>query len=102
MAKLITLNDIMDMKDRDELILSKDTIITPSARDWASEHGIRLVMADQASGACPDTRQEKEEVLNQLVANIVKQLKAKGATLNQKEIASIARSCLEKMNCIVD
>ena len=32
-AKLITLNDIMDMKERDELLHSKDTIITPSARD---------------------------------------------------------------------
>ena len=43
MAKVLTLNDIAGMTDKKQLILSKDTIITPAARDWAKEKGISII-----------------------------------------------------------
>ena len=103
MAKVITMTDIAAMKDKKQLTLSKGTIVTPSARDWASEHGICIMIEEDGWGReDPGQVQEKMKLLNQLIENIVKQTKNKGIPLKKDELSVIVRSCLEKMNCVVE
>jgi len=101
-AKVLTLNDIAGMTDKKQLILSKDTIITPAARDWAKEKGISIIVEGQTEVKGSGAEEEKDKLLNSTIVSIVRQLKSNNMTLNKDEIASIVKNCLERMNCMVD
>jgi ethanolamine utilization cobalamin adenosyltransferase len=101
-SKVITLNDIAGMGDKKQLVLSKDMIITPSARDWAYEHGIRIVMGDDLSLEGTEEEQGKTRLLNTTIDCIVKQMKACNMPVNKDEMTAIVKTCLERMNCIVE
>lgn len=103
MAKVITLADIAGMKDKRQINLQKGTIVTPSARDWASEHGICIVMEeDDWESKCSGQEQARVKLLDDLVENVVMQTRNRGISLKKDELYFVIRSCLEKMNCIVE
>ena len=101
MAKVITLNDIMDMKDLKQLRLSKGTIITPSARDWASEKGITLLYEGEQAKNLTDTH-DKTQLLARLAEALSRELRLRGMTLKADEVEQLLKRCLEKLNYQVD
>ncbi len=101
MAKVITLNDIMDMKDPKQLRLSKGTIITPSARDWASEKGITLLYEGEQAKNLTDTN-DKTQLLDRLAEALSREIRLRGLTLGSDEIEQLLKRCLEKLNYQVD
>ena|SRR5690554_1833852 len=102
MAKVITLNDIAGMKDKKQLVLSKDTIITPSARDWANEHGICIIEDGGLNSGSTEEVQEKDKLLNTMIESIVTQMQSCNMPLKKDEITALVKSCLERMNCIIE
>lgn len=101
MANVITLNDIAGLKDKKQLVLSKDTIITPSARDWANEQGICIVREDDLKSGSTD-EEEKNRFLDTIIESIIKQMKSSNMPIEKKEVTAIVKNCLERMNCIIE
>ena len=67
MAQLITLDEIKQFSPGARLLVKKDTIFTPSAKDFASEKGIKIEYEDHETGACAcpkDSLELRREVID--------------------------------------
>lgn len=95
MSTVVTQTEIRQFNDNDIAVFPIGTIITPSAREWASEHNIQI------SFGKPDSN-ERLEFLRNTVTAVVKEFAEKGQKPDVKILSEIVCSCLIKLGCKVD
>lgn len=95
MGTVVTQTEIKQFNDNDIAVFPVGTIITPSARDWASEHNIQISFGE------PDSN-ERIEYLKHAVAAVIKEFAAKGQKPDAKLLTELVCSCLKKLGCKVD
>ncbi len=67
MAELITLEDIKHFSGTPRIVVPKGTILTPSAKDWASEHGIKIEFEEPSKDAQAlpaDSKETRQSVID--------------------------------------
>lgn len=106
MAKVITQLDIMKYRGMDRAVFPKDTIITPSARDWAKEQGIRIEFEDSCSKeGCElsdKDKAEKKEFLNKIIRGFIQRFKEQGVQVNKENLVEAVIKGCSKMGCKIE
>jgi hypothetical protein len=106
MTKLITQVEIKEYLGMNKAVFSPDTIITPSARDWAIEHQIQILL-DGESGELVLQKPEETpfvdsgDTLKQIVKTVILQLKNSGVSIDKDVVLKAVLTCLERLGCEV-
>ena len=95
MSTVVSQAEIKRFNDNESAIFPIGAIITPSAREWASEHNIHI------SFGGPDSN-ERLSILKNTVTAIVKEFTGKGQKPDVKILSELVCSCLKKLGCKVD
>ena len=103
MAKVITQLDMMEYKGMDRAVFQKDTVITPSARDWAKEQNIRIFLQDCCDGKRGKNDDvEKAEFLNKTIRSFAQRFKEKGIELNRENLVEAVIEGCKRMGCTIE
>lgn len=107
MAEVITVVEMMKYENIEKAIFPVGTILTPSAKDWASEHNIEIIIGDSL-GKRGNLRKEdnggieKAEFLKQVVAIVIKNIEKTGGALKKEDISEVVERSLQKLGFKVD
>ncbi|RCX18014.1 hypothetical protein DFR58_106183 [Anaerobacterium chartisolvens] len=93
MAQVITQMEIMKFAGMEKAVFPADTILTPSAKDWAQEHKIDIILGK----GIDKQSDEKSELLKNLVKAVIKNMDRAGGFLKKEELVEVVTRCLEKM-----
>jgi ethanolamine utilization cobalamin adenosyltransferase len=104
MANVITQVEIMKYSGMDKAIFPLGTIITPSAKDWAHENNIRIVIGECQSENVETSQvsinnTEKDILLQQVIKSVVENMDKVGGFLSKYELTSTVTKCLQKLGC---
>lgn len=117
MANLITQTEIMKYQGIEKALFPKGTIITPSAKDWAKEHKINIVIEDTfvsegnsksvtdtkgSSAVKNETVFNKEELLDKTIRTVIIECQKRGMPIISSEMTEIVVECLKRMNYKVE
>jgi ethanolamine utilization cobalamin adenosyltransferase len=112
---------------RDRAVFPAGTILTPLAKDFAAENGIRVVIGTEAeegaAGKCAPEKegltiygskksepgncdpqecgQEKEKLLRDIIRSVRDNAAASGIRLDREEVVKTVTACLERTGCSV-
>lgn len=92
MAQVITQMDIMKFAGMEKAVFPADTILTPSAKDWAQEQKIEIILGEGEKQS-----DEKAELLKNLIKAVIKNMDKAGGFLKKEELAEVVTRCLEKL-----
>ena len=105
MGTVITQVDIMKYNGTSEAIFPIGTIVTPSARDWAKEHGINIVIDHMVDNTLKESKVQGEAgkslLLKQVVKSVIGKAKMPGTSMEKEEIVRIVIACLKKIGCTI-
>ncbi len=93
MAKVITLKDIIKYSGLKTIELPVDTLLTPSAKDWAHENGVQIVL---------DQGDEKAELLQRTIQTTLDNINKSGNLITRNELVRIVTTSLERMGCVIE
>ena len=94
MSTVITQVELMKYAGMEEVVFSEGTILTPSAKDWAKDHGIRVIIGND--------KMSRDQLLETTIRSAVGHVKMNGGVISKEEIAGIVTQCLTKLGCKVD
>lgn len=112
MAKVVTQNEIMKFRGMEEAFFPIGTIVTPSAKDWAKEQNIKIIIgSDDTREKNPDKDpqgkgnfsgidmegKEKTEIISLLTKSIKENMDRTGHRYNRDELVEIISRSLRKM-----
>lgn len=92
MGTVVTQTEIKQFNDNDIAVFPVGTIITPSARDWASEHNIQISFGE------PDSN-KRYDFLRNTISAVMSELVSKGQKPDAKLLSELVCSCLTKLGC---
>jgi ethanolamine utilization cobalamin adenosyltransferase len=95
MSTVVTQAEIKCFKDNECAVFPVGTIITPSAKEWASEHNIHISFGE------PDSN-ERLDLLRNTVSAVLKEFAEKGQKPDVKTVSELVCKCLNKLGCKVD
>ncbi|MGE5550047.1 MAG: hypothetical protein ACM3ZC_05895 [Bacteroidota bacterium] len=101
MQKVITSIEIRQYEGMKEAVFPAGAIITPAARDWAKERGIRIVCGPEIGSAeVNDARSKpgREELLRRVVVTMAEEFKRCGRPLEKEALGAAVRACLDRLN----
>lgn len=96
MTKVITEKDIMHYIGMKTVVLPAGTLLTPSAKDWADEHGLDVVVGEN------NGMDQKAELLEQTIRAVLNNVDKSGGLLKREELVKIVVSSLERMGSLVE
>lgn len=117
MANVITQIEIMKYSGMDKAVFPAGTIITPSAKDWAQEQNIEIVIGDcigESTGKIKDNiapaekaedgidHTGKDILLQQVVKSVVDNMNKTGGFLSKYELTKAVTACLKKLGCQIE
>lgn len=102
MTKVITELEMKEYSGMSQAVFTADTIITPSAREWAKDHGLRIIF----SGDIGDLQKpghfseiDRSDLLKKVVMSVKTQLEKDEVPIKKDEIVQAVLSCLERIGC---
>lgn len=95
MSNVVSQTEIQKYRENEAAIFPAGTIITPSARDWAYEHNIKICFGEPGS-------QDREACLRSAVSAVLKEFKQKGVSPDVKMVSEAVTGCLVRLGCIVE
>ncbi len=95
MSNVVSQTEIKRYNDNDTAVFPVGSIVTPSAREWASEHNIHISFGEPVSN-------ERLVFLKNTVAAVMKEFNAKGQKPDAKTLFELVCSCLKKLGCKID
>jgi ethanolamine utilization cobalamin adenosyltransferase len=104
MANVVTELEIKKFSGMDQAIFPVGSIITPAARDWASDHKIEIVFGDggqRGNVSAVIGEKEKAEFLRHVIEAVVKKIQQNGAPVKKEELVPVVIACLERLGCQV-
>jgi ethanolamine utilization cobalamin adenosyltransferase len=104
MANVVTELEMKKFLGMDKAILPVGSILTPAAKDWASDHKIEIVFGDGGQRGNVFTvtgEKEKAEFLRYVIESVVKKLQQNGVPVKKEELAPVVIACLERLGCQV-
>jgi hypothetical protein len=107
MAGVVTQIDIMKYAGMDKAVFPGGTIVTPSAKDWAADHNVRIIIGENSedTGGSNNTGIngiEKAELLKHTIKAVIANSNKAGGLLKKNEIVETVIACLKKLGCIVE
>lgn len=107
MAKVITQIEMMKYSGMDKAVFPLGTIITPSAKDWAQECNIKIVIGECQSEDVEALKADvahtgKDICLQQVIKAVVENMDKLGVFLSKYELAKTVTICLQKLGCQVE
>lgn len=107
MAGVVTQIDIMKFAGMDKAVFPGGTIVTPSAKDWAKDHNIRIIIGecsgDIGSSINPGIdRIEKTELLKHTIKAVISNTNKAGGLMKKDELVETVIACLKKLGCTVE
>lgn len=100
MGKVITQTDIMKYLGTETIFFEEGTIVTPSAKDWAKEQGIEIVLGNEEPKSKGST--ERAEILKKIVTSVTENIKNSGQVVEKDGVFSTVTKCLERLGCKVE
>lgn len=102
MAEVISQIEIMKFAGMEKAVFPAGTILTPSAKDWAKEHKIEVILGGNAEKqgsfkSIDIQRVEKSELLKCLSKAVIGNMEKAGGFLNKEELVEVVSRCLEKL-----
>lgn len=97
MSKLVSQSEIQKFKDNEEVVFPVGSVITPSARDWALEHGITI-----SFGVVDTEKKEKNDFLKNTIYTVSKEFEQQGVKPGADTLARAVCYCLERAGCRID
>lgn len=95
MSYVVSQAEIIKYKDDEKAVFPAGSVITPSAREWASEHHIQISLGE------PDL-DERTLLLKNIVSAISNELAQKDKKTDVKTMIELVLCCLEKIGCKVN
>ena len=107
MANVISQLEMQEFLGAGKAVFPAGTVITPAARDWASDHNIRIEFEGASSGSVKDKASlsqasGRDECLKLVVKTVAREFQSKGIPLKEDTVADAVVRCLEKMGCRVE
>ena len=107
MTKVITQVEIKEYSGMGKAVFPANTIITPSARDWAREHQIQIavegVMEDEVYQKKDGiSTADQRDLLRQVVESVISELKSRNASLDKDVVFKAVLLSLERLGCRVE
>lgn len=99
MSKVIALQDIMEYKGLKTAEFPAGIILTPSARDWAGENGVKVSINHSSVVELQD---ERSELLSRTVKAAVENAEKCGCLISKENLVTIVTTSLERMGCIIE
>ena len=98
MANVIAQTEMMKYQGKDRAVFPIGTIVTPSAKDWARENKIEIVLEE-----CPKPDiEDKIHLLNRVI-EAVENNEKQGGSLEIEQFSEAVAKTLEKLGCrIID
>jgi len=104
MAIVIAQTEIMKYQGKDRAVFPVGTVVTPSAKDWARENRIEIVLEEcpketstvDASGS---DSEGKLNLLNRVIEAIEQNSEKQGSSLKTEEFSRAVAGTLEKLGC---
>ncbi|NLJ40469.1 MAG: hypothetical protein GX352_02485 [Clostridiales bacterium] len=108
MANVVSQNDIMKFMGMERAVFPSGTIFTPSAKDWAKEHGIEIIIDDNknkddrldndtGSEGINILDGEKGKVIQAVTKALQENMYKTGQRLDRDELVKIVSRCLERL-----
>ena len=108
MAIVIAQTEMMKYQGKDRAVFPAGTVVTPSAKDWARENRIEIVLE-----GCPKEvgtsdisvpySEGKLNLLNRVIEAVEKNNEKQGSSLRTEQISEAVAKSLEKLGCrIID
>jgi len=94
MSNVITQVEMMKYTGMEEVVFDAGTILTPSAKDWAKDHGLKVVIGEYST--------ERKLLLDTVIKAVINNSGKAGGFLKKEEIIDIVAQCLAKLGCKVD
>lgn len=94
MSTVVSQAEIKRFKDNECAVFPVGTIITPSAREWASEHNIRISFGE------PDSN-ERLDLLRNTVSAVLKEFSNKDQKPDVNVLSELVCKCLRELGCKV-
>lgn len=95
MSNVISLAEIQKTQDNQNVVFPEGTLITPSARDWANDHGIKIAFGRQEA-------KDREVLLKSTVNAVLKEFTHKGKVPDTNTVIESVKSCLSRLGCKVE
>jgi hypothetical protein len=107
MAGVVTQIDIMKFAGMDKAVFPGGTIVTPSAKDWAKDHNVRIITGEcgEDIGNFSNTGVnsiEKTELLKYTIKAVITSVNKAGGLMKKDELVETVIACLKKLGCIVE
>jgi ethanolamine utilization cobalamin adenosyltransferase len=100
---VITEFEIKRFSGQDKAILPAGTIVTPAAKDWASEHNLEIVYNNSSiikeNSPVDLGETDKKALLKRVIEIIVTEKRKTGAPIQKEEIAELVITCLKRLGC---
>lgn len=102
MAEVITQIEIMKFSGMEKAVFPSGTILTPSAKDWANENKIEIILGGKAENqssfkSIDIEKMEKSELLKCMTKSVIRNMEKAGSSLNTGELIEAVSRCLEKL-----
>ena len=100
MQNVVTLVEIRKYQGMKEAVFPDGTIVTPAARDWAKEQGIRIVCGGASDGAADARTTDRQELLRRTVEAVVREFERTGRPLEKEALGAAVHACLDRLERI--
>jgi hypothetical protein len=94
--------EIKRFSGQDKTILPAGTIVTPAAKDWASEHHLEIVYDNsptKESSMVTLGGNDRKAILKRVIEIIVTEKRKTGAPIKNEEISELVIACLKRLGC---
>lgn len=102
MANLITQIEIMKFTGMEKAVFPVGTIVTPSAKDWAKDHKIEIIIGEREEKKNIAYGTDKSDFLRYTAKCVIESMEKAGGFLKRDELVEIITVCLERMGCTVE
>jgi len=104
MAIVIAQTEMMKYQGKDRAVFPAGTVITPSAKDWARENRIEIVLEayskeESASDTSGFDSESKLNLLNRVIELVEKSSGKQGSSLSIEDFYEAVAKSLEKLGC---
>lgn len=107
MTNVITQIEMMKFDKMEKAIFPLGTIVTPSAKDWAVEHHIEVIIGENSEKKdCPkimnNIEMGKPEYLKHIIKTVITNVEKTGGLIKKEDITEIVTRSLQKLGCKVE
>lgn len=104
MSMVVSKIDIEKYKDKESVTFPTGTIITPTAKDYALEHKIKISVTGSFKNS--ETRgvegielTDRDKYLKLTVTAVIKEFEKNGLSLEVDSVVKATNTCLERLGC---